>query len=51
MINKRSGVPSASPAASETLLVRSAPAKLIEETSYRLIDMFTFICGKVEIRR
>ncbi len=49
MSKEKSGVPSADPAASEALLVRAARAKLIEETSYRLIDLFTIVLGKVEI--
>jgi hypothetical protein len=43
------GIPSADSAASEALLVRAARAKLIEETSYRLTDLFSVISGQVEI--
>jgi hypothetical protein len=43
---EKPGVPSADSAASEALLVRAARAKLIEPTSYRFVDLFTFICGK-----
>jgi hypothetical protein len=46
---EKSGVPSADPAASEALLARATRAKLIEETNYRLIDLFTIVLGKVEI--
>jgi hypothetical protein len=44
-----SDAPSVDPVAADVLLVRAARAKLIEETGYRLIDLFTVVLGKVEI--
>jgi len=48
-LKEESDTSSLDPAASEALLARVARARLIEQTSYRFVDLFTFICGKVDI--